>query len=343
MKLSRHSVAFDGIPRSYLLALPASAASTPPLALVVLIHGFKGNATFTIDRWAHLADRNLAVVAPEGYEKSWNARVCCGAALHKNLDDVGFISHLVRHVWAQTPGLAQYKSKAFLVGISNGGFLTQLVTLSAVRGAPGFEFLAGSVSVAAVQWESGLYPSDAEARVQVPTLLLHGLNDTAVRFDGCCPSQARPCCCDISKHAPEPCTSTREIYNRWRRINKCAHGDAQAPHAQRQQVSAGVCVTSEQGCTPTHLCTYPTAGHALITDVPSVAATTADFIEAQVCRVLDCVKPPQAASDGQQQRPSLPQSSGVPNVLVMAMILCGLCLWGLRRRQGQQARAGRMP
>jgi hypothetical protein len=33
----------------------------------------------------------FVLVAPEGVERSWSAKHCCGAALKRNLDDVGFL------------------------------------------------------------------------------------------------------------------------------------------------------------------------------------------------------------------------------------------------------------
>jgi polyhydroxybutyrate depolymerase len=58
-------------------------------------------------------------VLPAGYRRSWNAGGCCAAARAAHVDDVTFLTSVVRQVLAETPDAD--RRRVFLAGLSNGG------------------------------------------------------------------------------------------------------------------------------------------------------------------------------------------------------------------------------
>lgn len=125
-----NSIRVDGADRTYEFFAPAEAADGPR-ALMVLLHGGLGSAgaiqnTTAMDQLAKRAGFYLAI--PNGTSISrrqadrhtWNAGTCCGPAQKKNVDDVAFISALVRDIAARHP---IDMNRVYATGFSNGGML----------------------------------------------------------------------------------------------------------------------------------------------------------------------------------------------------------------------------
>ena len=92
-------------------------------ALVVVLNGAYGTAqqAKTSFGWDAMADRNNFVVAyPNALGAMWNAGNCCGAAHRNNVDDVGFLHHLVGRLQAEDH---IDPDRVLAVGISNGAMM----------------------------------------------------------------------------------------------------------------------------------------------------------------------------------------------------------------------------
>jgi hypothetical protein len=86
----------DVVKRTYYVYVPCSATSmvtnSSPLPLevgylplVYALHGYTGDAS-SMKKWENIAQKfNFILVRPEGVNRSWNARYCCGYALENDI------------------------------------------------------------------------------------------------------------------------------------------------------------------------------------------------------------------------------------------------------------------
>ncbi len=112
------SVTVGGMLRTYDVFSPPPGTAGRVPALVVL-QGRKSSVTLeeSRDGLIQLARQGKAlVVYPVGYRESWNAGACCGAAQAAGVDDLSFLTGLIRSI-----GSRPDVSSVYLVGYSNGG------------------------------------------------------------------------------------------------------------------------------------------------------------------------------------------------------------------------------
>lgn len=103
----------DGL-RSYWTYVPPE-----PRALVVALHPLNWTAPdfASYTRFDVEAEANgFEVIYPSGLHKAWNAGYCCPAFDPASVDDVGFISGLIK-------SSAQPSWKVFMLGFSNGAMM----------------------------------------------------------------------------------------------------------------------------------------------------------------------------------------------------------------------------
>ncbi len=122
----------DGLERTWSIHLPPGADSTSALPVVLNLHPFVlgGNEVFhelwrTESGLEALADmEGFIVVHPEGTgdPAAWNAgQACCGDASADEVDDVGFLLHLIESVSQET---CVDERRVYATGMSNGGYLS---------------------------------------------------------------------------------------------------------------------------------------------------------------------------------------------------------------------------
>jgi polyhydroxybutyrate depolymerase len=104
------TVMVDQVERRYVLHVPP--AVTTPAALVVVLHGGGGSAKSIIAQTGFDAEsdrRGFITAYPEGTARlngrfhTWNAGACCGVAVERGMDDVGFIRAMVADIAALHP------------------------------------------------------------------------------------------------------------------------------------------------------------------------------------------------------------------------------------------------
>ncbi len=194
--------------RTYLLRLPAhtSCVEGRPLALAVVLHCYGCTADDEVTKFAAAADAHgMALAAPEGIGKSFNARYCCGPALGNRVDDSGFVDMIVAALVVE--GRVDAGS-IYATGFSNGGFMaTYLVE-------PG----QSTTKWAAVAPLGGHQYSVARQE-PVAIALHHCETDMSVLASGCCASPSGGCCCGI--RAPS-CVSMDAVFEQWLVVNRCA-------------------------------------------------------------------------------------------------------------------------
>ncbi len=156
--------------------------------LLVAVHGAFETASSMekTSRFSELADREQFVAAyPEGIGiagllQHWNAGHCCGKAAEEGVDDVGFILKVIDLLTEQ---YALDRERIFLVGFSNGGMLAHRMAAEQARRFAGFACVAGTHGGRrdASRPPEWTMPSPAQP---VPALLIHGLSDAAVPYEG---------------------------------------------------------------------------------------------------------------------------------------------------------------
>ncbi len=120
---SARAITVDGRQRTYHLYRPASLPAHPPL--VVMLHGGFGTGSQAESSysWDGQADAAGFLVAyPDGLDRAWNTGGgCCGIPARDNVDDVGFITAMVRQIEQDIPVDA---ARIYATGISNGGIMS---------------------------------------------------------------------------------------------------------------------------------------------------------------------------------------------------------------------------
>lgn len=117
---SEHEITVDGRIRTYRLVRPKSL-DPDRLPMLVVLHGRTMNPAATEEQTGFLPVVGRAIVVyPAGFGASWNAGACCGEAHAAGVDDVGFVTAVVRQIRSNQ---ADASGKVYVVGYSNGGRL----------------------------------------------------------------------------------------------------------------------------------------------------------------------------------------------------------------------------
>lgn len=178
---SSRQVTFAGVERGYNLYVPNSTEGQK-VPLMLVLHGGMGNAERIEKSTAMnaIADGGKFVVAyPQGTAppmrgmgdlRTWNAGNCCGAALRRNVDDVGFISAVIDDVAAAQP---IDLSRVYVVGMSNGAMLAYRLACELPERLAAIVAVSGTLGV-----------DDCSRAKDVAVLHIHGDQDRNVPLEG---------------------------------------------------------------------------------------------------------------------------------------------------------------
>lgn len=172
----------------YKIYLPSSYNPSETYPLVFVFHGGGGNAD-NIEDTTNFTQKALKekfiVVYPYGtglLKKvllTWNCGFCCGYALRKNIDDIGFVRSLYEHILNNYP---INTSRVYATGISNGGIMSYYV------GAALSDIFAAIAPVAA---QIGGQATEDDEIWQIPdpdypvsVIAFNGMKDTRVPYYG---------------------------------------------------------------------------------------------------------------------------------------------------------------
>lgn len=245
---SRVKLRHEGLVRTSTVYTPKSVCEgNLDVPTVLLLHCFG-----CPERWGIHALR-LAVDAlgwllllPDGIGRSWNAESCCGEALQRKLDDVGFIKLLVDYAAKE---LGTRRDALFVGGWSNGGFMTTRMLQAGV-----FPIRAAVATAGHVYNVSGLQNLGVSG---TPVLLEVSKGDTAVRYEGCCRSGIH-CCCNIFSPDNGPCVGAEAAVDALRVGNGCS-----VAATTLEDSGAGVRCSLSDGCVAaTVFCTWESKKHA---------------------------------------------------------------------------------
>ncbi|MCI0436923.1 MAG: prolyl oligopeptidase family serine peptidase [Gemmatimonadetes bacterium] len=205
------TIRHGGRNRSYIVHVPPAASAGQPLPVMLAFHGGGGEAA-GFQAYAGLdvvADREgFLVVYPFGNGVlprrllTWNAGECCGWAMERAVDDVGFTITLLDHLARQT---GVDTRRVYATGHSNGAMMAY--RLAAER----------ADRIVAIVPVAGAYNLERFAPVRPVALLhIHSVDDPRALYDG-------------GLGPPFPGTNVRSSHRpvmegieRWRRHNGCA-------------------------------------------------------------------------------------------------------------------------
>jgi polyhydroxybutyrate depolymerase len=163
---------YGGQVRTVNVYVAARVPKQTPVPLLIVLHGLyldpaTAEADSGLDKVANTQD--VALAYPEGFQGGWNAGNCCGTAHAQRIDDVGFLVHIIHLVQELRPIDVD---RVYLAGFSNGG----MMALKALCDRP--DVFAAAVSVA------GSLQAPCQGRRPISAMLIHGLQDTTVPYNG---------------------------------------------------------------------------------------------------------------------------------------------------------------
>jgi polyhydroxybutyrate depolymerase len=177
--LKEHTITYNGLGRSYLLFVPRNYKPEQNAPLILMLHGGGGNAKHTVNTMtpmnSYADEKNVIVAYPNGtgpfnnFLLTWNSGNCCGSAMEKKLDDVGFIRAVVNDI------KRQYNiddKRIFAAGFSNGGMMSYRLGCELSDIFSGIGSVAGALNITC-------NPSQP-----VSVIIIHGTADMHVLYDG---------------------------------------------------------------------------------------------------------------------------------------------------------------
>ncbi|HVA27428.1 MAG TPA: alpha/beta fold hydrolase [Candidatus Baltobacteraceae bacterium] len=163
---------FAGRERTFRVYRPASLSRDAAVPLVVVLHGGFGSGAQAEKSygWDAAADRHrFVVVYPDGVNHAWNAGTCCGKPQRREIDDVGFLSALIREI-----SVREHidSTRVAVTGMSNGAMMAYRMACE----SPVHLRAIGSVS------GTMLVPCLHPQRTSV--MEIHGISDHNVPYEG---------------------------------------------------------------------------------------------------------------------------------------------------------------
>jgi len=173
---ARETLTIDGLERTYRLHVPASYDDAKHIPLVLALHGRlgTGEGQELLSHFDKVSDENgFIVVYPDGLDRSWADGRGKTPSEEKGVDDVKFLSELIRRLESQ------YKidaGRVYATGMSNGGFMSGRLACD----------LAGQISAVGIVAASLSNNTAAACHPTKPVsvLIIQGTQDPLVPFQG---------------------------------------------------------------------------------------------------------------------------------------------------------------
>jgi polyhydroxybutyrate depolymerase len=177
----RRSLSHQGRERSYVVETPALAGEDGRrLPVVIVLHGGggdAGNAARMTGFSARAATEGFIVIYPNGTARrfsgehfTWNAGHCCGYAMRRNVDDVGFIRRLIDIAVARDNA---DPDRVYVTGMSNGALMAHRVGIELSRRVAAIAPVAG-----------GLFGDERAPAAPVSALMINGALDQSIPLEG---------------------------------------------------------------------------------------------------------------------------------------------------------------
>jgi polyhydroxybutyrate depolymerase len=168
---TQQALSVGGTERTYLLYVPATAPARGA-SLVVMLHGGGGSGAVAEKAygWDEKADANGFLVAyPNGIDHLWNVGGgCCGRVARNNVDDVAFITAMVKHI--QTT-FSIDPDRIYATGMSNGGMMS-------------YRLACDTNIFAAIGPDSATMLGGCPSPQPISVIHIHGMQDKHVPYNG---------------------------------------------------------------------------------------------------------------------------------------------------------------
>lgn len=190
-------IIFDWHIRTYRIHIPPSYDEASPMPLVLSFHGFTSNSMSNeiMTNLSKKADEEgFIAVYPNGatdvlflmfcriflgrYGRYWNAGFCCGNAVKRDIDDVGFIKVLIENL---QKNINIDSNRIYVTGMSNGGMMSHRL------GAEFSDIIAAIAPVTGTiggRYNNGPLYIIPEPENPVSVIIFHGTKDPLVPYDG---------------------------------------------------------------------------------------------------------------------------------------------------------------
>ena len=193
--------------RTYQLFVPPGSGPRP---LVIALHGGGGNGT-QVDKAAR---EGFILALPEGSSRfgkleTWNAGGCCAYAMREKIDDIGFIRSMIDELERAQP---VDPKRVFVVGMSNGGMMTERVAIE----------LGDRIAGAAV-FVGALFGNEPKPVAAVPMLIVNAEKDEQVPVAGGTSTTGI-----VRRAQGMPYKPSRYAATYWAAANRCTKGPARS-------------------------------------------------------------------------------------------------------------------
>lgn len=171
--------------RQYKVHVPPSYDPNVPMPLVFCIHGLSQNPVMFCVAGTALHeksdDEGFIMVMPYGYQNSWNAGTCCGAASSEQLDDVALFRAIFDEVSSH---LNVDLDRVYATGLSNGGYMSHRLACEASDLFAAVAPNAGAVGINTIGGGTNPASDFTECKPSEPVSVLdiHGTADALVAF-----------------------------------------------------------------------------------------------------------------------------------------------------------------
>ncbi len=172
------SMSFAGLERSYRVNIPPSYDDSKPMALVIALHGGRGNGK-KMERLSALSRQSdksgFIVVYPDAVGRNWND----GRAVPKyrsqreDIDDVAFIAALIG-VLAEKLNID--RRRVYATGVSNGALMSYRLACELADKIAAIAAVIGSMA-------TNIAATCAPSR-PVPVLMINGTADKLIPWEG---------------------------------------------------------------------------------------------------------------------------------------------------------------
>ncbi len=166
--------------RPVTIQLPTGYDSSKSLPLLVVLHGYGASGAIQAGYLGFtglLGKQKFLMIAPNGTvdptgKRFWNATTACCDFTKTNVNDVAYITGLIKDIKAEY--LVDAK-RVFVVGHSNGGFMAYRLACDAS------DQIAAMISLAGATNNSKLL---CNPKQKVSVLQIHGTRDSTIRYTG---------------------------------------------------------------------------------------------------------------------------------------------------------------
>ena len=207
-------VTHAGRKRMYRVHVPIKYKPNKPAPLLFALHGGGGNMNIQARNinYGHITQsetQGMIVVFPNGTSRlasgklaTWNAGKCCGWAREHQVDDVGFIRRIVRHV---TRKMHIDRKRIYVTGMSNGAMMAYRLACEMS------DVFAGIAAVAGTDNTLSCHPARP-----ISILHIHAQDDERVLFER--KAGFNP----VLRPTATNFTSVPDTIAKWVRLNGCS-------------------------------------------------------------------------------------------------------------------------